>query len=128
MITKRYSRANNKYLLETYDPSKPTKYIMDLDKNNLYGYAMSRPLPVGGLRFATEEEISKVDVSNLPKGFLNVDLEYPKELHDLHNYLFWKMFISTKILKFYIWKIPPVYLKILHFPHLRILQNFLVIG
>ena len=41
MITKRFSRANNKYLPETYDPSKPSKYIMYLDKNNLYGYAMS---------------------------------------------------------------------------------------
>ena len=86
MITKRFSRANNnKYLPETYDPSKPTKYIMYLDKNNLYGYAMSQLLPVGGLRFATKEEISKVDINNLPKGFLNVDLEYPKELHDFHN-------------------------------------------
>ena len=39
------------------------------------------PFPVGGLQIATEEEISKVDVNNLP----NVDLEYPKELHDLLN-------------------------------------------
>ena len=85
MITKRFSRANNKYLLEIYDPSKPIKHIMYLDKNNLYGHAMSQPLPVGGLRFATEEEISKIDVNNLAKGFLNVDLEYPDELHDLHN-------------------------------------------
>ena len=85
MITKRFSRANKKYLLETYDPSKPIKYIMYLDKNNLYGHAMSQPLPVGGLHFATEEEISKIDVNSLPKGFLNVDLEYPEELHDLHN-------------------------------------------
>ena len=58
---------------------------MYLDKNNLYGYAMSQPLLVGGLRFGTEEEISKVDVNNLPKGFLKVDLKYQKELHDLHN-------------------------------------------
>ena len=48
MITKRFSRANNKYLPETYDPNKPTKYIMYLDKNNLYGHAMSQP-PIGGL-------------------------------------------------------------------------------
>ena len=59
MITKRFSRANNKYLPETYDPSKPTKYIMYLDKNNLYGHAMSQPLPVGGLRFATERKFLK---------------------------------------------------------------------
>ena len=58
---------------------------MYLDENNLYGNAMSQPLPIGGLRFASKEEISKVDVYNLPKGFLNVDLQYPEELHDLHN-------------------------------------------
>ena len=85
MITKRFSRANNKYLPETYDPSKPTKYIMYLVKNDLYRHAMSQPLPIGGIGFATEEEISKVDVNNLPKRFLNVDLEYPKESRDFHN-------------------------------------------
>ena len=50
MITKRYSRANNKYLPETYDPSKSSIYILYLDKNNLYGHSMSQPLPIGGFK------------------------------------------------------------------------------
>ena len=85
MIVKRYSHANNPYLPETYDLKKPYVYILYLDKNNLYGYAMSQLLPVGGFRFATEEEILNVNVSNLLPGFYDVNLEYPEELHDLHN-------------------------------------------
>ena len=43
-ISERYSKVNNKYLT-SHDPKKPTTYITYLDKNNLYGYAMSKPLP-----------------------------------------------------------------------------------
>ena len=42
-ISKRYSKANKKYLT-CYNPKKPMKYIAYLDKNNLYGYTMSKSL------------------------------------------------------------------------------------
>ena len=42
-ITKRFSKANNKYI-KSYDNSKPNKYIMHLDANNLYGWAMIKYL------------------------------------------------------------------------------------
>ena len=42
-IFKRYSKASNKYLT-SYDPKKPTRYTIYLDKNNLYDYAMSNSL------------------------------------------------------------------------------------
>ena len=47
---KRYSEANNKYM-KNYDPTKPSKYIEYLDKNNLYGWAMSGYLPYGGFKW-----------------------------------------------------------------------------
>ena len=88
-IANRYGKANNKYMKE-YDEKAPSKYIMYLDANNLYGWAMSKSLPTGGFRWLTEQEIEDLDLSEYngynEKGLiLEVDLEYPKELHDLHN-------------------------------------------
>ena len=48
-IAKRYSEANNKYM-KNYDPTKPSKYIEYLDKNNLHGWAMSDYLPYDGFK------------------------------------------------------------------------------
>ena len=49
-IAKRFSKANNKYM-ECYDSSKPNKFIMYLDANNLYGWEMSLYLPYGGFKW-----------------------------------------------------------------------------
>ena len=77
----RHSIANNKYM-ENYDPTKKSKYIMYLDANNLYGYAMSQPLPTHGFRWMDLNELN--NWRDMPS-ILEVDLEYPIELHDLHN-------------------------------------------
>ncbi|CAH3184930.1 unnamed protein product [Porites evermanni] len=73
-----------------YNSEKPRKYIMYLDANNLYGWAMSQYLPTGGFRWMTQKQIQKVNLAawteDRKKGIiLEVDLEYPKELHELHN-------------------------------------------
>ena len=88
MVSKRYAKANNP-LVSGYDESKPSSYIMYLDANNLYGWAMSKPLPKSGFKWKrvmpTEEEIMNKK-ENAKKGWiLEVDLEYPAELHKEHN-------------------------------------------
>ncbi len=57
-ITTRYGDANNPYMGDEYDDSKPTKYITYLDANNLYGWALSNPLPTGGFKCMEEKELS----------------------------------------------------------------------
>ena len=88
-IANRYGKADNKYMKE-YNNKTPSKYIMYLDANNLYGWAMSQYLPTGGFRWMTQKQIDKIDLTKYKednkKGLiLEVDLEYPKELHHLHN-------------------------------------------
>ena len=88
-IANRYGKSNNKYM-KTYDEKAPSKYIMYLDANNLYGWAMSQYLPTGGFKWMTKNHIDKIDLAKYTedskKGLiLEVDLAYPEELHDLHN-------------------------------------------
>ena len=88
-IANRYGKANKKYM-KTYDEKAPSKYIMYLDANNLYGWAMSQYLPTGGFRWMTKNQIDKIDLANYnedsKKGLiLEVDLEYPEQLHNWHN-------------------------------------------
>ena len=85
-IANRYGKANNKYM-KNYNPEEASKYIMYLDANNLYGWAMSQYLPTGGFKWLTEEEVdlSKYNDESEKGLVLEVDLEYPEELHDLHN-------------------------------------------
>ena len=88
MVSKRYAKANNP-LVEGYNPERPTNYITYLDANNLYGWAMSLPLPKSGFHckraMPTEEQIMKMRPNSKKGWILEVDLEYPEELHDWHN-------------------------------------------
>ena len=61
-IGNRHGEANNKYI-SGYDNSKPSKYVMYLDTNNLYGYAMSQCLTTGGFRWMTEQQMQKVNLA-----------------------------------------------------------------
>ena len=88
-IANRYGEANNKYM-KNYDEKVPSKYIMYLDANNLYGWAMSQYLPTGGFEWLSPKQIEKINLGKYTKNsnkgmILEVDLEYPQELHDLHN-------------------------------------------
>ena len=87
-IANRYGKANSEYMKE-YDENAPSKHIMYLDANNIYGWAMSQYLPTGGFRWLTEKEINNIDLAKYKEDskkcvILEADLEYPQELH-LHN-------------------------------------------
>ena len=74
-IANRHSKANNKYMyMKEYDEKAPSKYIMYLDANNLYGWAMSQYLPTGGFKWMTEKQINKIDLAKYKedseKGFI----------------------------------------------------------
>ena len=63
------------------------KYYILIDANNLYDYAMSKFLPTGGFKWIDPKEFNwnKYN-SNSSKGYaLEVEIEYPKELKELHN-------------------------------------------
>ena len=86
-IAKRYDKANNKYLFD-YDPNKPSTFITYLDKNDLYGWAMSEYLPYS--EFEWLKSVDELDIMSINKksdvGYTSeVDLKYHDELHDLHN-------------------------------------------
>ena len=86
----RYAKANNKYM-ENYDKNEESSYIQYLDANNLYGWTMSQKLPVNNFKWVEDtskinEEFIKNYNENNKKGYiLEVDVKYPKKLHDSHS-------------------------------------------
>ena len=80
-ITHRLAQANNKYMGEVYDHNKPSSYILYPDATSLYSFPMLQPLPTGGFRWLKEYELEQ-PLDKFPSCFVNVDLEYPKNLHD----------------------------------------------
>ena len=83
--TYRHAKANNKYM-NNYDENKELSYLVYLDANNLYGWAMSQKLPVRNYKWIEKDDISKFEEKFIKKfdedsdqGYiLEVDVEYPK--------------------------------------------------
>ena len=98
-----YARVNNKLIGSVYDPTKPTSYIMEVDANKLYGWAMSQEIPDGKFEWVSaakcrnmeqllntaDGRIAIVDVGlfdhrvlDEKKSYiLEMDFEYPPKLH-----------------------------------------------
>ena len=98
----RYAKANNKYM-KNYNKNKESSYIQYLDAGNLYGWAMSQKLPVNGFKWV--KNTSKIDekfIKNYDedsdKGYIfEVDVKYPRILHNLHRDLLFLPKRRTKI-------------------------------
>ena len=88
-----YAKANNKYM-KNYNNNEESSYIQYLDANNLYGWAMSKKLPVNGFRWLDSDKINEINEEfiknyneniNNKSYILDVDVKYPKRLHELHS-------------------------------------------
>ena len=90
IITQRYAKANNKYMGDKYNKNEESSYIEYLDANALYSWAMTQPLPYSGFKWIDPNYYKSAIGLNISDNneighILEVDLEYPKELHDAHN-------------------------------------------
>ncbi|XP_025415269.1 uncharacterized protein LOC112686983 isoform X2 [Sipha flava] len=91
----RYGKANNKK--PDFNPTNPKSWLMYQDCNNLYGWAMSQYMPYGRFKWVEptlDGLYDLTDTSNIGRIF-EVDISYPKELHDLHNDL---SFLSNNVI------------------------------
>ena len=85
MVSHRHAIANNPQM-QNYNPEQPTSYLMYLDSNNLYGWAMSQYLPTGGFQWVNYTDQILETPADADHGFiLEVDLDYPASLHRQHN-------------------------------------------
>ena len=88
----RYAKANNKYM-KNYDKNKESSCIQYLDANNLCGWAMSQKLPVNGFKWVKntskidEKFIKNYDEDSNKRYIFEIDVKYPRKLHDLHSNL-----------------------------------------
>ena len=85
-VSNRCSKSNQKYL-KFYYPKQESEDIMNLDGNNLYGFAMSNFFPTSGFKWIDLKEFDfNEHISNGSKIWvLEVDLMYLKELRQLQN-------------------------------------------
>ena len=83
-------RGGVSYINKGYSEASKDVNILYLDMNNLYGHAMNHHLPYSNFKWI--KDINKIEQklmrtkNNRSAGYvLEVDLEYPKKLHDIHN-------------------------------------------
>ena len=85
-----HAKANNKYM-KNYNKSIESSYLMYLDASNLYGWAMSKRLPINGFNWENDlsrfnETFIKICNETIDVGyFLEVDMEYPKHFWSFHK-------------------------------------------
>ena len=88
----RHAKANNKYM-KNFDKNIPSSYLQYSDANNLYGWAMSEKLPVNDFKWIETNDLStfnenfikNYDENSDTRYILEVDVEYPENLHKLRR-------------------------------------------
>ena len=91
-VTYRYDKANNKYMMD-YDKNKESSFLIYDDANNLYGWSVFKKLPVSDFEWIEKDDISELDDDFMKSYdedddigyYLEVDVEYPRNLHKLHS-------------------------------------------
>ena len=86
-ICHRYATSNHPNMDSTYNENEEPKTLTYQDANLQYSWAMSQMLPIKGFKWVSPDE---VDILNVPEDsklgyILEVELENPQELHDMHN-------------------------------------------
>ena len=76
--------------MKEYDKNKDSSYLQYWDVNNLYGWAMSQKLPVNIFEWIKDTQFNEDFIKNYSEEsgegyFFEVDIQYPKKLHELHN-------------------------------------------
>jgi len=77
VLGRRFVKANNKQM-EDFDQNKPSNYIMYLDANNLYGWAMSQKLPYNDFQWEDDEDYY-LDIPDGRGCIVECDLRYPRD-------------------------------------------------
>ena len=86
----RHANANHKYMSNYYENTE-SPYLMSLDANSLYGWAVPQKIPVNSFEWEennhkfNEDFIKNYDEDSNKGYFLKVDIEYPKNLFNLHS-------------------------------------------
>ena len=83
-------RGGVSYINKRYSEASKNEHILYLDMNNLYGHAMSQYLPYANFKWVKNIDKIKQKLMRIKKDsstgyILEVDLEYPEKLHDIHN-------------------------------------------
>ncbi|CAB4025284.1 Hypothetical predicted protein [Paramuricea clavata] len=84
-VSHKFMKTNNKFKAN-FGPAQKSIFSKYWDVNNLYGFCMSQQLPHSNFEWEDPDNLDyKQFLGDSPRGLvLEVDLEYPEELHDLH--------------------------------------------